>query len=113
MKDCDSRRSWIGGEGLPSKDQVKEKREQRKSQVGFHRAKPQERVESYGVCHTILEVVYVDFNGYRRVYVGLLKKRHIHLEKYVKSRLYNRADFARFVSSCISLSGPLSLLREP
>jgi hypothetical protein len=28
MKDCDSR-SWIGGEGLPSRDQVKEKREQR------------------------------------------------------------------------------------
>jgi hypothetical protein len=28
MKDCDSR-SWVGGEGLPSRDQVKEKREQR------------------------------------------------------------------------------------
>jgi hypothetical protein len=26
-KDYDSRRSWIGGEGLPSRDQVKEKRE--------------------------------------------------------------------------------------
>jgi hypothetical protein len=35
MKDCDSRRSWIGGEGLPSRDQVKEKREQRLPQVGF------------------------------------------------------------------------------
>jgi hypothetical protein len=54
--------------------------------VGFSRAKPQERVELYGVCHTILEVVYVDFNGYRHVYVGLLKERHIHLEKYVRSR---------------------------
>jgi hypothetical protein len=28
MKDYDSR-SWIGGEGLPSRDQIKEKREQR------------------------------------------------------------------------------------
>jgi hypothetical protein len=28
MTDYDSR-SWIGGEGLPSRDQVKEKREQR------------------------------------------------------------------------------------
>jgi hypothetical protein len=28
MKDYDSRRSWIGGEGIPSRDQVKEKREQ-------------------------------------------------------------------------------------
>jgi hypothetical protein len=27
MKDYDSRRYWIGGEGLPSRDQVKEKRE--------------------------------------------------------------------------------------
>jgi hypothetical protein len=39
MKDCDSR-SWIGGEGLPSRDQIKEKREQRLSQVGFSQAKP-------------------------------------------------------------------------
>jgi hypothetical protein len=29
MKDYDSRRSWIGGEGIPSRYQVKEKREQR------------------------------------------------------------------------------------
>jgi hypothetical protein len=40
MKDCDSR-SWIGGEGLPSRDQVKEKREQRQhrwfSVRGSHR----------------------------------------------------------------------------
>jgi hypothetical protein len=27
MKDHDSRRCWIGGEGLSSRDQVKEKRE--------------------------------------------------------------------------------------
>jgi hypothetical protein len=35
MKECDSKRSWIGGEGIPSRDQVKEKTEQRQSQVGF------------------------------------------------------------------------------
>jgi hypothetical protein len=29
MKDCDSRISWIGGEGIPSRDHVSEKREQR------------------------------------------------------------------------------------
>jgi hypothetical protein len=54
--------------------------------VGFSRAKPQERVELYGVYHTILDVVYVDFNGYRHVYAGLLKERHIHLKNYVRSR---------------------------
>jgi hypothetical protein len=47
MKDYDSRRSWIGGEGLPSRDQVKEKREQRQPQVGFSRVKPQK-----GLCCT-------------------------------------------------------------
>jgi hypothetical protein len=35
MKECDSRRSWIGGEGLPSRDQIIEKREQRLLQVSF------------------------------------------------------------------------------
>jgi hypothetical protein len=43
MKDFDSRRSWIGGEGLPSRDQVREKREQRQSQVGFSRLEPQQQ----------------------------------------------------------------------
>jgi hypothetical protein len=37
MKDYDSI-SWIGGEGLPSRDQIKEKREERLSQVGFSQA---------------------------------------------------------------------------
>ena len=36
-KKCDSRRSWICGEGLPFRDHVREKREQRKPQVGFSR----------------------------------------------------------------------------
>jgi hypothetical protein len=79
-KDCDSRRSWIGGEGLPSRDQVKEKREQRQPQVGFSRAKPQERVKSYKFFHTILEVVYTGFNGDRCIYTSLLKERCIHLK---------------------------------
>jgi hypothetical protein len=47
--------------------------------VGFIRAKPQERVESYGVCRTILEVVDVGFNGYRHIYVVFLKERCVHL----------------------------------
>jgi hypothetical protein len=39
----------MGGEQIPSRDQVKEKREQRQSQVGFSRENPQERVEPYGL----------------------------------------------------------------
>jgi hypothetical protein len=48
MKDCDSR-YWIGGEGIPSRDQIKEKREQRLLQVGFSQVKPHGRVMSYKV----------------------------------------------------------------
>jgi hypothetical protein len=39
-KDCDSRISWIGGEGLPSRDHFKEKREQRMLQVGLSQVNP-------------------------------------------------------------------------
>jgi hypothetical protein len=81
-KDCDSRRSWIGGEGIPSRDQVKVKRKHRKPQVSFCRVNPQERVANYEVCHTILEVVYAGHNGDKCTYVGLLKERCVHLEKH-------------------------------
>jgi hypothetical protein len=70
-KDCDSRRSWIGGEGLPSRDQIKEKREQRLSQVGFSQAKPQERVASYKVFpYRIFMYMYMGASGDRRMYMG-------------------------------------------
>jgi len=81
--------------------------------VGFSRAKPQERVEPYRLFRTILEAVYMGFSGDKCVYAALLKERHVHLEKCVKSGLYNRTEFAKFLCNCISLSGPLSLLREP
>jgi hypothetical protein len=34
MKDCDSRRSWIGGEGLPSRDLGQRKRENSRTTEG-------------------------------------------------------------------------------
>jgi hypothetical protein len=82
MKDCDSRRSWIGGEGLPSRDQVKEKREQRQPQVGFSQVKPQERVVSYGFFRTVFLYMYgssVETGVYMWV---CLRKSHVHLEKH-------------------------------
>jgi hypothetical protein len=119
-KDCDSRMSWIGGEGLPFRDQVKEKREHRKPQVGFNRANPQERVEPYGVFCTVHEVVYMGFSGYMFVYMGfsgymfvymgLLKEIHVHLENHAIYGSYNRSNFVRFVCSCIYLSWSLTLL---
>jgi hypothetical protein len=82
MKDCDSR-SWIGGEGLPSRDQVKEKREQRQrkwvSVRGSHRKV---------LCHMKFFVQYFSIHvcGFQWrqscTYVGLLKESHVHLEKH-------------------------------
>jgi hypothetical protein len=37
MKDHDSRRCWISGEGLSYRDQIREKKTQRNLQVGFNR----------------------------------------------------------------------------
>jgi hypothetical protein len=92
MKDYDSRIYWIVGEGIPS---IKEKREQRHTQVGFNIVKPQERVDLYRVCCTVLEVMYAGFGGDRCVY---------------RYGSYIRAYFFRFVCNCISLSGILSFL---
>jgi hypothetical protein len=35
MKDCDSKRSWIGGEGLPSRDLGQRKRESSRTTEGW------------------------------------------------------------------------------
>jgi hypothetical protein len=50
------------GEGLPSRDQVKEKREQRLTQVGFSLRKPQESVKSYRTFHTSFPYGYAVYN---------------------------------------------------
>jgi hypothetical protein len=55
----------------------------------------------------------VGFNGDMHIYVGFLKKGCVHLEKHAISGSYSGSNFVKFVCSCISLSGPLSLLREP
>jgi hypothetical protein len=66
---------------LPSRDRVKEKREQRQLQVGFSKAKPQERFVLYGVFRIVFSYVYAGANGDKHVYVGSLKDRHVHLKK--------------------------------
>jgi hypothetical protein len=70
MKDCDSI-SWIGGKGLPSRDQIKEKREQRVLQVGFSQAIPQGKVVSYNILHTGLLYMYTSTNGDKCMYMGV------------------------------------------
>jgi hypothetical protein len=55
----------------------------------------------------------VRINGDKHIYIGLLKERHIHIEIHAIFGSYNRENFSKFVCSCISLSGPFSLLWEP
>jgi hypothetical protein len=81
--------------------------------MGLNRLKPQERVETYIFLHTVLEIMYMGFNRDMCVCTGLVKGRCIHLKRCVISRSYNKLDISRFVSSCVSLSGPLSVLWEP
>jgi hypothetical protein len=95
MKDCDSRRSWIGGEGLPSRDQVKEKREQRLPQVGFSQVKPQ---ESCVVQFSYKIFVHVHGHQWRQVCIcgcTLRKVTYIHLKKACRSGSYNRSNFCQ------------------
>jgi hypothetical protein len=81
--------------------------------VGFNKVKPHERVEPYGIFRIVLDVVYVGISGDKLVYAVLLKERHVHHKKHVRSGLYSRSDFVGFVYDFIFVSGPLSLLREP
>jgi hypothetical protein len=53
------------------------------------------------------------FSGDRHIHMGLLKERCVHIENRDIFGLYNKECFFRFVCSYISLSGSLSLLREP
>jgi hypothetical protein len=82
--------------------------------VGFSQRKPQESVTLYEsfpyiVLHTctwvsVETVMYIH---------GFSEGKSHTPQKACSSGSYNRSDFARFVCSCISLSGPLSLLRSP
>jgi hypothetical protein len=47
------------------------------------------------------------------MYAGQLKENHVYLEKHVVQGLYDRADLAMFICSCISLRGTFSLLQDP
>jgi hypothetical protein len=71
--------------------------------------KPHERVVSYGVFCTVLEVMYMGVNGDMRIYIVLLKEIHVQIKMHAKVGSYNRSNFSRFVYNCISLSGTLSL----
>jgi hypothetical protein len=70
MKDCDSR-SWIGGEGLPSRDQVKEKREQRSCRWVSVRGSHKESVVSYKAFRTGFLYMYM--------YMGFSGDSHVHM----------------------------------
>jgi hypothetical protein len=47
------------------------------------------------------------------MYTGQLKENRVHLEKRIVHGTYDKVDLARFVCSCIYLSGSFSLLQEP
>jgi hypothetical protein len=51
--------------------------------VGFSRVKPLERFVLYKVLCISFAVIYAGHNGDSCVYAGMLKERHIHLEKPV------------------------------
>jgi hypothetical protein len=51
--------------------------------VGFSRAKPQERVESYKVFHTVLEVMYMGFSGDRCIYTWVFLRKGMYTSKSV------------------------------
>jgi hypothetical protein len=55
MKDCDSR-SWIGGEGISFRYQVKEKREHRQRKWDSIKRNPHGSVTSYKVFRTSFSI---------------------------------------------------------
>jgi hypothetical protein len=77
MKDCDSR-SWIGREGLLSRDQFKERREQRITQVGFNYRNQQDSVTSYISFHKKNAYMYVGSNG----------DNHVHMQVFLREFSY-------------------------
>jgi hypothetical protein len=111
-KDCDSR-YWIGEVRLSSRNQIKEKREQRQcrwvSVRGSHRTVSRHIEFSIQDFHTCTQVL-VETVAYIR---GFAEAKSRKPQKACNSGSYSRLDFAKFVYNCISLSGPLSLLWEP
>jgi hypothetical protein len=82
-KDFFSRRSWIGGEGISSRDQY---RSGRRENRGNHKWVSTDwshnnRVMSYGVFVQSLCVHVHGFQWRKHVYMGFLKERHVHLRK--------------------------------
>jgi len=70
-KDYDSRRYWIGGEVIPSRDHIIEKREQRFPRVGFIQMKTWGRVASYKVFRIGFMYMYERASGDMHMYVGV------------------------------------------
>jgi hypothetical protein len=112
MKYCDSI-SWIGGEGIQSRYHIGQGEEnKRQLQVGFSWHKIEESIVSYGSFHIVIFYMYVGGNGDNWICV-IMTKGMVHLKMFVVQGLYNEKYYAIFVCSCISLSGPLSMLKEP
>jgi hypothetical protein len=67
-KDYDSRRSWIGGEGLPSRDQYSQGEERTEAVAsGFQQIGAQQHGHVIQFF-TVFVHMYMGFNGDRRVY---------------------------------------------
>jgi hypothetical protein len=114
MKDYDSR-SRIGGEGFPSRDHTGQGEERIEAVAGgFQLTESREKCSIVnGSCRTIFPYMYVGASGDMRVYASVTKGRCVHLKNRVVQGSYSGIDCTRFVCSCMSLNGPLSLLQEP
>jgi hypothetical protein len=104
-KDFYSRRSWIGGEGISSRDQyrsgTRENRGNRKC-VSTKWSR-NNKVTLYELCHTTFVHVYTGFSGDKRIYAGLIKESHVHLKKRENLGLYCRPRVARVCRCSLKL----------
>jgi hypothetical protein len=98
MKDCDSRRSWIGGEGISSRDKY---RSRRRENMGNHKkiCHIREPQQLYGVVHRsqASQGTYVCMIQCRKVcmYMGDNEDRDIQVLRSESTRSYNQGGDSR------------------
>ena len=115
-KDRDSR-SWLGGEGLPSRDHACQAEERERAEAttgGFERKKPEWSAKSYESFGTSFSYVCVSLSGDSRISTRFCWR----IVAYTLGNVpvQGRTTTHALPSLCamyISLSGPFSLLREP
>jgi hypothetical protein len=102
-KDLCLRKSWIGGEGISSRDQYRSGRRENRHSGKWVSAdwSRSSKITSYGVCRTVFVHVYTSSSEDKHVYTGLLKERRVHLGKRESLGSYNRLGVARVCRCCL------------